>query len=70
MKICMPQHWHAQSVSVVGNGVLLLLANGLRYNVCRENVGELSFQVLDGGAGKSDEILERIWNTTASEQKA
>jgi hypothetical protein len=70
MKICIPQHWHAHSVFVAGDRVVLTLSGGVKYSVNRDNVGDLSFQVSDGGPGKSDEILEQIWDRCAREQNA
>jgi hypothetical protein len=70
MKIDIPDNWEVKTVMVSGDRVLLALANGSRYSLGRDNIGDLSFDVLDGGPGKSDEILERIWNAHAREQKA
>lgn len=67
MKIAMPDHWQVESVAVKGERILLTLADGQRYFVGSDNVGELSFQVTDGGPGKSDEIVEKIWSACAHE---
>ena len=70
MKIDIPEKWQVKSVLVKGDRILLALADGAQYSLGRDNIGELSFQILDGGPGKSDEILERIWNEYAREEAA
>ena len=56
--------------NISGDRIVLSLASGAQYLVSRETVGDLSFEILDGGPGKSDEILEQIWNRHAREQNA
>jgi len=70
MKIAIPDTWEVATVMASGDRVFLSLGDGSRYSLGRDNIGELSFRILDGGPGKSDEILEQIWNTYAREQKA
>ncbi|GFE79566.1 hypothetical protein GCM10011487_15660 [Steroidobacter agaridevorans] len=70
MKISIPQNWNTQSVVMVGGTVVLTLAGGVEYLLSRENVGDLSFKTMDGGPGKSDEIIEQIWNRHARDQNA
>jgi hypothetical protein len=69
-KICIPQTWCIQSAVVSGDNVELSLCDGTKYLVSRQNVGDLSIEVLNGGPGKSDEILEQIWNRHARAQNA
>lgn len=49
----------AQSVLVRDGRILLALSDGTEYALSRENIGELSYHVSDGGPGKSDEILSK-----------
>jgi len=70
MKICIPQYWQVQALLVDGPNVVLTLFSGATYILNRKNVGDLSFQISDGGPGKSDEILEQIWNRCARDQNA
>jgi hypothetical protein len=65
MKISMPGYWRVESVLARDSRILLALSDGTQYALNRENVGELSYHVSNGGPGKSDEILERIWNEYA-----
>lgn len=68
MKIDVPDYWRVESVVVSGDRVRLTLEDGTRYSLGPDNIGLLSFEVLDGGPGKSDEILEKIWNERALER--
>jgi hypothetical protein len=68
MKIDVPDYWRVGTVLVDHDRVRLTLEDGSRYSVGRDNIGKLTFEVLDGGPGKSDEILEKIWNQHALER--
>ena len=61
MKIDLPEHWEIASIQFVGVRLEIALRGGSRYYVGPDNVGLLSFDVLDGGDRKSDAELERIW---------
>jgi hypothetical protein len=65
MKIDLPETWEISSIQFVGSRLMLVLVNGDRYYLDRDNVGALSFDVLDGGGVKSDAELERIWSKHA-----
>ena len=61
MKISIPEYWQVQRI-LVGDGVVRLeTANSGSFELTRENVGELSFEILDGGNNKADDVLQSIW---------
>jgi len=68
VKIDLPDYWRVGAVLIDHDRVRLTLEDGSRYSVGRDNIGQLSFEILDGGPGKSDEILEKIWNRHALER--
>ena len=61
MKINIPEHWQVQSV-LVGDGLVRLETESSgSFCLTRENVGKLSYEILDGGDDKSDDDLQSIW---------
>jgi hypothetical protein len=70
MKIDIPERWTVQAVAAKDGLVTLRLQDGRAYALRRGNVGQLSFEVLDGGEVKSDDELERIWDKYARAEDA
>jgi hypothetical protein len=66
MKIDIPEHWTVRSVAADRGCVTLTLLDGSRFRLHRENVGILSFAILDGVEDKSDLELEALWTKLAS----
>lgn len=65
-KLSLPQHWNVQNVSV-RNGLVLLETNGSgKYHLTRDNVGALSFELLDVELDGSDAKLQAIWTKHAA----
>ncbi|MDO9164565.1 MAG: hypothetical protein Q7U13_00520 [Rhodoferax sp.] len=60
MKIDIPGHWRVKEVSVGQGRIRLTNSDGTQYELTRDNVGKLSFEILDSG-NKSDEQLQRLW---------
>ena len=66
MKINIPEHWQVQNI-LVGNGLVRLeTASSGSFSLTRDNVGKLSFDILDGGDNKPDDVLQSIWVRHAS----
>ncbi len=61
MKINIPEKWDVRKVSVVDGTVKLETASGSLFGVTQQNAGRLSFEVLDGGDDKADDVLQSIW---------
>jgi len=61
MKIDLPDSWDGVSVSISNGSVWLSLPDGARFQLRRDNVSRLDREILDGGLGKSDEVLHRLW---------
>ena len=61
MKIDMPEHWQVKAV-LVGDGLVRLETESSgSFGLTRENVGNLSYEILDGGDDKSECDLQSIW---------
>jgi len=66
MKINIPEHWQVQNI-LVGNGLVRLeTASSGSLSLTRDNVGKLSFDILDGGDNMPDDVLQSIWVRHAS----
>jgi hypothetical protein len=61
MKIDLPNNWTGVTVSISKGSIWLSLPNGSRFQLHKDNVGTLSFAILDGGPGKPDRVLEQLW---------
>jgi hypothetical protein len=66
MKLDIPDDWWVAIVGAVGERVLLKVDGGSSYALSKDNVGELSFRILDGGERHSDEDLGSIWRQLAA----
>ncbi|MGI9422703.1 MAG: hypothetical protein ACR2PA_05885, partial [Hyphomicrobiaceae bacterium] len=66
MKLNIPEHWDVRSVAVKEGMVRLDTNSSGAYRLTRENVGELSFELLDGGDDKSNDQLQAVWTRHAA----
>ncbi len=66
MKLNIPEHWDVQSVAVKEGMVRLDTNSSGAYRLTRENVGELSFELLDGGDDQSNDQLQAVWTRHAA----
>lgn len=64
MKIDIPEHWHVKDISIVQGRIKLINSDGSQYELTRDNVGKLNFEILDAGI-KSNEQLEKLWSRYA-----
>jgi hypothetical protein len=64
-KLRLPKHWNVQNVSLNEGIVSLGTKSSGTYRLGLDNVGGLFFELLDGGADKSDIQLQAIWNKHA-----
>jgi hypothetical protein len=65
MKIDLPETWQVLSATPKGEVVELAVVGGRTFRLTRENVGELSFRILDGAKRRPDAQLEQLWNEIA-----
>lgn len=65
MKIDIPERWVVQTVLSMDGLVTIRLQDGRVFALKRRNVGQLSFEILDGGEVKADDELERSWDKYA-----
>ena len=61
MKINIPEDWNVHIITVGDGLVRLETVDSGVFELNRNNVGKLSFAILDGGDNKPDEVLEKIW---------
>lgn len=66
MKINIPDRWRVSCVAVEDERVRLDTESSGSFGLTRENVGKLSFEILDGGEDKSDDQLQSIWTRLAA----
>lgn len=60
MRIRIPEHWQVQRI-LVGDGMVRLETTNLgSFGLTRENVGKLSFEIIDGEMDKADDVLQAI----------
>lgn len=65
-KLNIPECWNVENVSVREGMVFLATNSSGAYRLTRDNVGQLQFELFDGGDGKSDAQLEAIWTKHAA----
>ena len=66
MKINIPENWKVQDVEVGDGQVRLETDSSGSFGLTRENVGKLSFEILDGGDEQSNDYLQSIWTKHAA----
>jgi hypothetical protein len=64
MKIEIPSHWDVTTLSLEAGCLTLTSSDGTSYVLTKENVGQLSFEILDGG-DKRDDQLKALWDKYA-----
>ena len=66
MKLNIPETWDVQSIAVGEGKVRLDTAQSGAYQLTRENVGKLSFELLDGGGGTPNDHVQAVWTRHAA----
>ena len=61
MKINIPENWTVTAITVADGSVKLDTESSGSFALTRRNVGKLSFDILDGGDNKPDEVLHTLW---------
>jgi hypothetical protein len=64
MKLALPSHWKVEAVTTAAGKISIVTTDNGRYELTAENVSQLDFDILDGGA-KPDPELERLWQKHA-----
>lgn len=64
MRLDLPDRWKISTVEVQKDGFRLMLDDGRVFRVSKDEVGDLSFRLLDGGDKKDSEVV-KIWTTYA-----
>ena len=59
--INIPESWIVGEISVVDGVVRLETESSGIFEVSRKNLGELMYEILDGGGDKTDYVLQDIW---------
>ena len=59
--INIPESWVVRKISVIDGTIRLETENSGKFEVGRENIGKLMYEVLDGGGDKPDYVLHDIW---------
>jgi len=65
-KINIPESWIVREILITDGIVRLETENSGIFEVSRENVGELMYEILDGGGDKPDNVLQEIWVRNAA----
>jgi hypothetical protein len=66
MKVDLPEHWKVLRAASEGDSVLVVIEAGpTTFRLNRQNIGALTFRILDGGKRWSDVQLEQIWSEIA-----
>src|SRR5689334_13985626 len=60
MRIDLPDRWRVKHVQVEQTGFAIFLDEDRVFRVSREQIGDLSFRILDGGIKAEDE-LKKLW---------
>lgn len=60
-KINVPEFWTVQNIIVSDGQVRVETEKSGTFVLSRENVGELMYEILDGGGDKPDDVLQEIW---------
>ena len=60
-KINIPESWLVREILVVDGIVRIETENSGTFEVGRENIGELMYEILDGGGDKPDNVLQEVW---------
>ena len=60
-KINIPESWIVREILVIDGIVRLETEDSGIFELSRENVGELMYEILDGGGDKTDNVLQEIW---------
>ncbi|SMR82431.1 SMI1 / KNR4 family (SUKH-1) [Aliiroseovarius halocynthiae] len=66
MKLSIPEHWSVHSITLRNGVVCLQTDNAGMYCLTRDNVGGLSFELLEGGHDNSDDLLQAVWSKHAA----
>lgn len=66
MRISLPRNWKVSEIAVAEGTVRMEVPSVGAFELTSENVGQLSFEILDGGGKKSDVVLESIWTKYAA----
>ena len=61
MKINIPEKWRVTAITVADGSVKLETEGSGSFALTRRNVGKLSFEILDGGDNKPDDVLHGLW---------
>lgn len=61
MKIDIPENWTVTVITVADGSVKLDTEKSGSFVLTRRNVGKLSFDILDGGDVKLDDVLHDLW---------
>jgi hypothetical protein len=64
-RIDLPARWQISSAKIVGDEVVVVRKGGETYRLGPDNVGPLSFAILDGADEKSDAKLAALWKKHA-----
>ncbi len=59
--INIPESWIVGEISVIDGIVRLETEGSGIFEVSRKNIGELMYEILDGGGDKPDYVLQEIW---------
>ena len=59
--INIPESWIVREILVTDGIIRLETENSGIFEVSRENVGELMYEIVDGGGDKPDNVLQEIW---------
>ena len=59
--INIPESWLVREILVIDGIVRLETENSEIFEVGRENIGQLMYEILDGGGDKPDNVLREIW---------
>lgn len=66
MKIDLPESWKVLRVATEGDSVAVTIESGpTKFKLNRQNVGALTFRILDGDRKWTDSQLENIWREIA-----
>ena len=61
MKINIPENWTVTALTIADGMVRLETEDSGSFGLTRRNVGKLSFDILNGGDDKPDDVLHDLW---------